>query len=387
MTEKKRNTKKRASAAFELVFCSISALALLLTFFYSEISLESMSKGMTLCVYTVIPSLFPFMVLSDIFVASGASDLASRIFGRVIARIFRVRRECAPAVLLGLMFGFPIGTRCALSLYDRGTIEKRELEHLLVFCNGPSSAFLIGAVGSSLFASKKFGILLCVAEIVSALAVAILARGYFGGATEEKEFSKSAKIYKTRNKKGAVGAIVDAVSGSAQGMINICAFVIFFSAFVGVIEEFFVKWGISKVLRAVIFAFFELSGGVSKASALSGYAAYLICAAGVGWSGLSVHFQFISLCSKYEISYKPYFVAKVLRALLDTAIVAGVMVFFGDTLDIVNSKIPPNVQNVPPTVSSSILFFGIPQPIVTLTFATFIFGILAAYRRVKSRGR
>jgi len=50
-----------------------------------------------------------------------------------------------------------------------------------------------------------------------------------------------------------------------------------------------------------------------------------------GWSGLSVHFQIISICSGRGISFKPYFVAKLFQGML-SAVLTGIILHFFPSL-------------------------------------------------------
>jgi sporulation integral membrane protein YlbJ len=304
----------------EIIFCALSILALFLTFGFADTAIGAMSEGMKLCVSVVVPSLFPFMVFSDILVSSGGARLIAMPFSRLAKRLFGVSKEGSVALVLGVLCGFPMGTRAALSLYREGKISRGETEHLICFCNGPSAAFLINAVGLSLFGSRDFGILLYCSQIISSLAVGVLARSYFKKRSDAPALILSCAEERSASR-GVLSSIVRAVTGAAEGVVSICAFVIFFSALTGVLRELLSYFGIGEIAGAALLGFFEMTGGVSAASALALPLSCLFAAAIVGWSGLSVHFQFISLCKDYEFSKKPYFVAKIARSALDVAIV------------------------------------------------------------------
>ncbi|MBQ5634313.1 MAG: hypothetical protein IIV11_05455, partial [Clostridia bacterium] len=182
MTERAGKGRKRDAAVSvgmtrgELAFCLLGILALLLTFGFADTAIGAMSEGMKLCVSVVVPSLFPFMVFSDILVSSGGARLIAMPFSRLAGKLFGLSREGSVPLVLGILCGFPMGTRAALSLYSEGKISRGETEHLLCFCNGPSAAFLINAVGLSLFGSRDFGILLYCSQMLSSLVVGLAAR-------------------------------------------------------------------------------------------------------------------------------------------------------------------------------------------------------------------
>ncbi len=289
-------------AAFLLVLCS------------SDIAIEYMKKGLRLCAATVIPALFPFMIISELIVSSGIGIRVSKIFAKPMRYIFGIGESGAAVYFLGAICGFPIGAKAAASMYDRGDISKSELERLLTFCNNPGSAFVISAVGVSLLGSKKLGILLYVCVILSSLAVGALGKLFM-----KKE--KTEKIYHIPCK-GChfASSVTNAIQASALSMLSVCAYVVFFSAFIGCVGALLAHFSLPDELIASIFGFFELSSGASAASALDGNIERIIlCALFLGWSGLSVHFQIMSVCANRDVSFKPYFVSKAVQGVLCAA--------------------------------------------------------------------
>ncbi len=354
--ESKKTKSEHQGIAGRIIFCLLTLALLALGFLYSEVAISSMSHGLLLCVTTVIPSLFPFMVLSELFISSGAAELLGKILGRPLAHLFGISPEGALAVLLGFICGFPIGSKCALSLYRRGRISKQELEHLTVFCNNPSSAFLISAVGVGIFGSKRFGLLLYAAHLVSAMLIGMVSGIYY------RKFPTSQKSNAQNTHSGFVSAFSDAVTGSASSMLYICAFVVFFSVLGGYITLLCDSLDVPALFRVLLCGFFEMTGGVSAASALPLYLAAPICALLCGWSGLSVHFQLVGICQGEDISLLPYILGKLASAALCFAFVFGVLALFGSYFPLTSvfestSFLPPTLPS-PIKLISTTLFFA-----------------------------
>ncbi len=329
-----KNSKEGRASLSQLLFCFTSAAVLALTFFYSETAISSMAVGLRLCVNMVIPSLFPFMVLSELFISSGAAGAVGKIFGKPLSLLFGISPDGASALLLGFICGFPIGTKSAVLLYEQGSISKSELEHLTVFCNNPSSAFLVSAVGIGLFGSRKFGLLLYAAHLLSASIVGIISGIYY------RKDNKTAVPEKapTAQKCGFSGFFVNAVTGSASSMLFICAFVVFFSAVLGYLRLLCDSLALPPLLQVLLLGFFEMTGGVSAASALPSSVAAPIAALLCGWSGLSVHFQFAGICGNREISIRPYLLGKLSCAVLNFALVSLLLVLYGHRLGITEAS-------------------------------------------------
>lgn len=356
-------------SAGQKLFCLVSALALALTFIYSDAAIASMSDGMRLCVSTLIPSLFPFMVLSELFVRSGAAELVGKAVGAPLSALLGISREGGVAWLLGALCGFPIGMRCAISLYEKGKISRAELEHLSTFCNSPSSAFLIGAVGASLLGSQKFGVLLYSAHLVSSLIVGFAGRFYFAGKKAEYCTSESSL---PSQKPSVARTFSESVSCSATSMLFICAFVLFFSSLTGILKLLLDRLSLNLCARALIFGFLEMTGGVFAASELPLRYAIPVIAAITGWSGLSVHFQLVGICGAHKLSFLPYFLAKIASSLLCCALTVILTRAFADGLFFSQGS-----------VESVLLVPSTPSSVFTVTF--FIFSCLTLRKRARGK--
>ena len=134
-----------------------AALALVL---WPGEAMGAMRDGLKLCGNVIVPSLFPFFVLSSLVVELGMSRYLGRLFQPVMAPLFRVNGACASALALGFVGGYPVGARTAISLYQNGQCSKTEAERLLAFCNNSGPAFIFGVVGAGVFGSGALGLLL-----------------------------------------------------------------------------------------------------------------------------------------------------------------------------------------------------------------------------------
>ena len=308
-----RRSKPRPSAG-QVFFCLMSTFCFCLILRNSDMAIEYIGQGLRLCTQTVIPSLFPFMVVSELLVESGAGEALGKFFSRLMRRIFGLSGAGGSAVFLGSLCGFPIGAKTAVSLYDRNMISKSELEHLLTFSNNPSSAFLINAVGISLFSSRRLGLILYGIVMLSSFVVGFIMRFFL----KRTDAPATHKHYPTGLHPGGIQMFTDAVTHAANGMLLICAYVVFFSAITGSLSCMIDKFGsLPPTAHALLFGFLELSGGVSDAVNIPNLSTALVAVAVItGWSGLSVHCQIMTLCSGRGISFKPYILAKVSQGIL-----------------------------------------------------------------------
>ncbi|MBR3965536.1 MAG: hypothetical protein IKJ91_00520 [Clostridia bacterium] len=274
-------------------------------------AISYMREGLALCARVVIPSLFPFMVLSGLFVELGCADILASLLSRPMRFLFGISGEGAAAPLMGALCGFPIGASTAHKLYRSGRISKDEMSRLLAFSNIPGSAFLISAVGSALWGNAHFGFALYIIQIVSAIIIGIFMRIFFPLQRSEM------KNQQYERPSFGVRCFSKVISEASASMIGVCALVLFFASFVGALFSLLERFHMSDAVSSLIYGFFEMSGAVGKAAEIENRALGMIITALIcGWSGLSIHFQIISICIEDGVSFVPYFSAKTAQALL-----------------------------------------------------------------------
>ena len=106
--------KRRIRTDVCLILCGI------LVWFLADarqLRLEA-AKALTLCAGTVIPALFPFMVITGLLVRLGFGQWLAPDMAGLMASLFRLPGCAGSALLLGLVGGYPIGARTAAELFD-----------------------------------------------------------------------------------------------------------------------------------------------------------------------------------------------------------------------------------------------------------------------------
>ena len=113
-----------------------------------------------------------------------------------------------------------------------------------------------------------------------------------------------------------VNTLTNAVSAATASVLSICAYILFFSALIGCLSPLLALFSVPLSARAFLFCLFEISSGAKAASLLeSPMLAATLCGFAVGWSGLSVHFQIMSLAANRDIDFRPYWLSKFLQGL------------------------------------------------------------------------
>lgn len=292
-------------------FAFMSLFVIILFFKNASAASRWVENGLYLCGTRLIPSLFPFMVLSSIAIESGALKTLCKAPAKLFRRVFKISEEATGAVIIGWLCGFPVGARSLCELCTGGTISPSEYRRGVCMASTPSPAFLIGAVGKEAFGSPLVGVALYATSVLfSALIGAAMAR------FDKSETPLSHKTLENNKSRGIASIFTRAVTGSAASMVSVCAFVVFFCAFLGVVEGTLSFFELSDTATALLFSFFELTSGISRIGEMSGAWRLALCGVAVGWSGLSVHFQTVSMCADAPFNLKPYVLAHASKAIL-----------------------------------------------------------------------
>ena len=296
---------------------AMAAVAVLvLLMLYPDAVIAAVQRSLRRCATTVIPSLFPFLVASELLVRSGVGDHLPQPLLRPLCRLFCLSHRGAICCIMGVLCGFPVGMRTAAAYARRGELSSQELGRLFCFCNVPGSAFLINAVGVSLMNSLRYGQLLWLLSLVSAAIVGLLVRRLpppsAVGTTPYPAPTPPACT--TRR----YGMMSEALGAAAAGMLGIVSTVLFFGALLGALGAIpMPDLSALRLLPCLLAGALEITSGVCEAASLGrSMLAPVLCAAVVGWGGLSVHYQLIAACDGFVLPIARFRMMRLLQALL-----------------------------------------------------------------------
>lgn len=181
---------------------------------------KGVEVGLRLCLQSVIPSLFLFMILGN-FLA--AVDLSPVLFwpARLLCRLFRVPGEAAPVLVVALLGGYPAGALMIGQMVRQGRLGRKTGEKLLCSCVCCSPAFLTGAVGWQLFRSVHLGLLLWGCQGVAFLLTGLLASRILPADGGDGRKRAGSSDYGD--------CLVKAVAGAVRSLGIICGMVLLFS--------------------------------------------------------------------------------------------------------------------------------------------------------------
>lgn len=295
-----------------------SLLGIMALILDAKTAASAAAGGITLCLETVIPALFPFLVLGRLFSASAAARWCTRLLGPWMEPVFGLPPQGAPALALGMVSGYPVGAQIAADLYQSGRISREDGERLLAFCSNAGPAFIFGMVGGLLGNMKTAAAL---------YAIHLLAAMLTGIVLKPRRGARSA----CRIVCGPPQETVDlpgAVRHALRSMAMICGYIILFRILSIFLGNAWQLW-MPPAAEVIITGLLELAGGCCRLPALeSAGLRYLLASGFLAFGGICVYLQTLAVINPAGLSGRYYLFGKVIQGAIAVLLTWGGMVIF-----------------------------------------------------------
>ncbi len=286
-----------------LLLCGVGLLV------WSRQTAAAVARAVELCLSVLLPSLFPFFVLSELLVGSGVTRRLSTLTAPAMGRLFGLPGSLAPAVLLGMVGGYPVGAKTVAGLYEKGLCSQEAALRALVFCNNAGPAFVISAVGGGLLKDVRLGALLYGLHIISALLMGLL----------NNDHSATVKLSDITaiptKKQPLIAVFLRSVTGAFDTFLHVCAFVLLFAVVMSLLGQLPLLAALPPLWQGLLSGCLELTSGTAALAAAALSRKMLM--AGLcflcGWGGCSVQLQTVSLLQEAGLPCGRYLRAKLLH--------------------------------------------------------------------------
>jgi len=263
----------------------------------SKRAVSSVAGGINLCLQTVVPSLFPFFILSGIMNSCFWGQ--EFCFTQPLRRLCRIPSGSESVLLIGLFAGYPVGAKLVSEAYSAGSISKTDARRMLGFCSNAGPAFLFGML-SSVFSNQIIPWILWAIHIFSALSVGFLLPGGSDG--------KCILQVKERF------SITKTLNSAIRNMATVCGWVVLFRLILDFLKKWFL-WLLPTEYQVLVSGLIELSNGCIQLQQVQCEGArFILAAAMLAFGGMCVSMQTVSVTGKIGTGY--YFPGKLLQMLL-----------------------------------------------------------------------
>lgn len=288
----------------------ITSIVIILLFIavllHPSVITEGAVDGLNLWLRAVIPSLFPFMIISNIIIMSGlACDMNYIMFP--ITRLLRISADASYCIMSGLLFGYPSCAVSACEMYRKGIINRDTAEYCSCCFNNISPAFIAGYFCNAVLNNSR---------IIPAILIIFYSVTFLTALLLRYTVFKNLMSISGNNsvKNVSSGHWMDAAVLSA--LVNIGrlgGYIIIFSIICRAIE----MTGIPAPLRQMLCSATEITTGLEKLGN-AGLPSRVLITAGIPmlhFGGLCGMFQTFGIDTSSVISKKKYICSKIITFL------------------------------------------------------------------------
>ena len=162
---------------------------------FSNANLSSAKTGLLLWANSVVPSLLPFFIATELLGYTNVISILGKLLNRFMRPIFNVPGEGAFPFIMGIISGYPMGAKIVSNFKNQGICTNEEAERLLAFTNNSGPLFIIGTVGIGLFKDTTTGILLFITHILACFTVGFLFRWWKSGKKGQHSYRNQIIIF------------------------------------------------------------------------------------------------------------------------------------------------------------------------------------------------
>lgn len=186
-------------------------------------------KGLVLWYKTVLPTLFPFMVISNLLINSEAILLIANKIAPFIRYLFHTSGAGAFAVIIGFLCGYPMGSKTIADLYTKNLISRQEASYLLSFCNNCSPAFIISYFCIQLFKKTSLIIPSLIILLGTPMLMSVFFRHKYRLNTSSLNHSFASADFGQTDIKISTGSVIDdSFSNAIENILKIAGYIVMF---------------------------------------------------------------------------------------------------------------------------------------------------------------
>ena len=299
-----------------LIIISTLLFFFIFIFIYSKEVSQSIIFSISLWKDNLLPSLFPFLLVSELLVEYGFIDLISSFLGKYMVIFFNLPKESSYAFFTSLFSGFPSGSKYVKDLLEKKLLTEEEANYLIMFTHYSNPLFIVSTIGILLLNNIKYGYIILFSHILSNILVAFIykKKKKIYNVYNKKELKEHAN-YLSMNNKIFITVLINAIWKSFKILLNMLGIIMFFLMITTIVNKLF---NFSPLLKAIISGLLEMTQGVNYISKLnlSINIKSAIIGAMISFSGLSIHFQVKSIIETSKIKYKNFLIARITQSII-----------------------------------------------------------------------
>lgn len=326
----------------------IFSLFLTLTVIYfiinPKLSMEASLAGAKLFFNSVLPTMFPFMVICNMIINLDGIKLYSKILGPILCKPLGLSYPCSFALVASFLCGYPLGAKYSTDLYKKGIIEYDEFSRLINIASNTGPLFLLGAVGTSMLGNSTLGYLLLIPSYLSVFIIGIITKNK----KREKKISlPNEGITESKAYYNLGEVIKKSIEDASLNILVLCGYVIMFSVIISMVKTLFISTGTltslssllnipEDIFNGLFLGGIEVTNGcnIIASSNLSILSKLSLISFLSSFGGLSIIAQTSSFFYKEKVSITKYFFYKVLQGIISFVLMFFIYIIFKNNISV-----------------------------------------------------
>ena len=294
-------------------------ISLVLLFFCMLLQPETVflgaRSGLLLWFETVLPTLLPFILISNLLIHTNAFTYLTRLFGPIIRKFLGTYEEGSFAVLTGFLCGYPMGAKTTADLIRSGHITQAEGTYLLSFCNNTSIGFIMNYIFFYILQRKDLAVPGLSILLLSPVLRSIFFRMFYYRKYHLRNFqSPNSQARAPRSCSIKFDLLDTCIMDSFETITNIGGYIILFSILLALLQE-------SSILPPCVKLFLpalEITNGIlllTKMFPSSDFLFPAVCAL-TSFGGICAAAQTNCMIRGSGLRIVPYLIEKLITALV-----------------------------------------------------------------------
>lgn len=321
--------------------------------FNSNVISTTVKQNVELYLYNLLPAVFPFIFITNVLIESGIAYNLSYGLSKVVSKLFKIPKSTCPAIIMGLLLGYPNAATYISTLHSKGEIDNNCVSKLLAYTSNANPAFILSTIGIGFYANIQIGIILIISHFLSAIILGILLRNVDINIIQQN----TQNSYTLNEKTG--GNIFNTITTSIFKTLKTLGIIFCFTVIFAIISSLICNiLKLSETTTSILTAIFELTNGMKSIAntSLSINTKVMLSSFFLSFGSLMIIYQIYAVVHKCNISFLKFILYKIFHGIL-SAIITYILLMVIEVQDITI----PTFSNI-----QSVLKYSLPELVYVL---------------------
>ncbi|NLY48972.1 MAG: hypothetical protein GX059_08145 [Clostridiales bacterium] len=307
-------------------FKSILIKGFVLLFFimmlvFPHAAYKGAASGLMLWFLNVLPTLLPFIIVSNLMIKINIADKISTVLYPVLGKLFKVSSRGSYPILVGFLSGMPMGAKTVADMYSDNRLDSDEARFLLGMCNNVSPVFILNYIAVNQLNMPETRVPLFAIVFGSSIISSVIVRRCHDYYIKRKQAGitlSAASVSKSHNSRQITFSfeVLDkSIMNGFEVITRIGGYIILFSILAQITNEIVPSIGFGK---AFLMGIFEITTGIAQICRvhMDGNIKIVLVSFLAAFGGLSGLAQTKSVLGESRLSIKTYIKTKMLSSII-----------------------------------------------------------------------